>query len=524
MVGHIALNFNFLHDIAMKKKKLSNTIKFHLVYQDDTQLGSTISNKCNQTVRHLCSNIVQHHQNHGLQDVIANSRQLMEAALTSSGLSQLYDKPDRLRAQWLYPDVKLVNPVAISLEREIGEMFAQIELPSELFADLTSYLGEWQVGATPPLDPIARQLWDGLEQLGVLTTIEEQSAPNNLASATLVGHSTVRISDGNSSILFDPFLLPKSKAYPPQYQPLSIDELGKIDGVFITHSHPDHFDPGTLIRLGRDLPIFVPFVERESVLALDMVFHLEQLGFTNVHGLQWFEETHIGNIRIVALPFYGEQPTVADILNPEVRNQGNTYLVEVLDQRLVLTADSGTDYLGSIKQLAKEAYDRYGPIDTLFGGYRGFGLYPIQYLFSSIPCYLPFVPRNCWRVRQQMMGDADDLIDVAEIWDAKRIVPYSDGGAPWYWMRGLGPCLDGSQVQFMAVDPTPESVCAIASQRSGSRRDGLIASPIPICLLRPGDALAFENHQTLVHQRVWPYGDTQANQTKLNIVTQASAL
>jgi hypothetical protein len=185
----------------MIQKKLSNTIKFHLVYQDDTQFGSAITDKCNQTIRQMCSSIIQHRQNHGLQDVITHSRQLLETSLISDQFSDLYHQPDQLRKEWLYPDVNLVNPVAISLERGCGEMFAQIELPPKLFSDLTSYLGEWQQGATPPLAPLARQLWDQLDQLGALTTIDEELAPIDLGNATLVGHSTVRLSDGSSSVL-----------------------------------------------------------------------------------------------------------------------------------------------------------------------------------------------------------------------------------------------------------------------------------------------------------------------------------
>jgi L-ascorbate metabolism protein UlaG (beta-lactamase superfamily) len=499
----------------MTRKKLSNNVKFHLIYQDDTRFGSAITSQCDSTIRKLCASIIQHRQTYGLRDVIARSRELLSRVLTSNRLGELYSKPDVLLEDWLYPAADRVNPVAVDLERGVGEIVARIQLPTKLSADLAAYLGEWELGATPPLEPVARQLWDALDQLGAIAAEEKESSFANLGNATLIGHSTLRISDGISSILFDPFLLPKADAYPTNYQPLSVRELGRIDAVFITHSHPDHFDLGTLLRLSSHTPIFVPDVKRESVLAIDMAFRLRQLGFCNVYPFRWFDETQIGKIRIVALPFYGEQPTVADVLHPEVRNQGNTYLVEANSQRMVLTADSGTDSLGNIKRLAVEALERYGTIDTLFGGYRGFGLYPVQYLFSSVSRYLPFVPRNSWQVRQQMMCNVDDLIDVAEIWDAKRIIPYSDGGAPWYWMRGLGPCLDGSEVPIMAVDPTPEYVRDVAGCRTGTRRDGLIASPVSICLLRPGDSLIFEEENTRVHHCVWPYADSSVENASL---------
>lgn len=495
----------------MSRKRLSSKIKFHVVYQDDTPFGSAITNQCDVTVRTLCAPIVQHRQAHGLQDVVTRSRQLLAATLVSGGLADLYVKSDVLREDWLYPAREQVTPVAIDLEQGVGNYIARIELPSELFADLAAYLGAWERGATPPTNPIVRQLWDAFEQLGILEADNGLDPKPALEQATFIGHSTVKISDRTSSILVDPFLLPQADAYPTAYQPLSLREIGTVDAVFVTHSHPDHFDLGTLLRLGADTPIFVPNVERESVLSVDMAFRLRQLGFRQVHPIDWFEETQVGSIRIVALPFYGEQPTVGKVLHPEVRNQGNTYLVEVGDQRLVLTADSGTDHRGDAKQLAVHAFATYGAVSVLFGGYRSFGLYPIQYLFSSVSRYLPFVPQSSWRVRQQLMCDADELMDLAERWNAECVVPYSDGGAPWYWMRGLGPCLDGSEPHLMAIDPTPEFVCEVAGCRSGTRRDGLIASPVPVCLLRPGDALCWkESHTRVKPHSGWMYGSHRA--------------
>ncbi len=480
-------------------KKLSNKIRFWLVYQDDTRFGSPVTNRADQTVRDLCSNIIQHRQVYKLPNVIARSRELLAETIIPGGLAELYTQPGQLLEDWLYPVANQVKPIAIDLERNVGELVARIHLPPELFTDLASYLGDWEVGSAPPTHPIAAELWSALNTLDAFDEVDPSPVTQE-KSATFVGHSTVKISDGKTSILFDPFLLPKSDAYPPDYQPLSLQEIGRPDAVFITHSHPDHFDLGTLLRLGADTPIFVPAVERESVLAIDMAWRLRQLGFRQVRSLNWFEETIIGSIRVIALPFYGEQPTVSEVFHPEVRNQGNTYLVEVANQRIALTADSGTDYLGDVKQLAMTALERYGPIDTLFGGYRGFGLYPIQYIFSSVSRYLPFVPQKSWQVRQQTMCDVDDLIDLAEIWNAKQIVPYSDGGAPWYWMRGLGPTLDGSETHIMAVDPTPEYVCEVAARRTGTRQDGLIASPVSISLLRPSDSLVFNERSPLVHQ------------------------
>ncbi|WP_427159572.1 MBL fold metallo-hydrolase [Aliinostoc sp. HNIBRCY26] len=498
---------------SMTIRRLSNKIRFQLIYQDETKFGSAVTGQCDTTIRRYCKSIMAHRQQYGLADVVAHSRELLAATMIPGGLADLYASPGVLREDWLYPDSQAVQPVVLQLEHNIGESIATLKLSPHLLSDLASYLGEWQQGSHAPTTTVARELWDVLNDYGAL--VQEAMPATSLSShATFVGHSTLQFSDGNSSILFDPFVLPKSEVYPPNYQPLSLEELGQPDAVFITHSHPDHFDLGTLLRLGANTAIFVPEVQRESVLAIDMALRLRQLGFDNVHTLSWFEERQIGGIRVIALPFYGEQATVGEVLHPEIRNQGNTYLVEYCDRRVALTADSGRDYLGNVKELADTAKERYGSLDILFGGYRGFGLYPIQYLFSSVARYLTFVPEKIWQVRQKMMCDADDVIDVAEIWNAKRLVPYSDGGAPWFWQRGLGPCLDGSQPHIMAVDPTPDHVCQVASQRSGTRKDGAIASPVSICLLRPGDALMFSQADISVKNQSWPYVNSSGSKTR----------
>jgi len=173
-----------------------------------------------------------------------------------------------------------------------------------------------------------------------------------------------------------------------------------------------------------------------------------------------------------------------------------------------MMADSGADQLGNVKALAADALERYGPLDVLFGGYRGFRLYPVQYIFSSVSSYLTFVPERSWETRQKIMCDADDLLDVAELWQARRVVPYSDGGAPWYWMRGLGPRLDGSQAAASTNDPDPIHVREVASRRSGSEAQGHVASPVQVSVMRPGETLwlEFESNQVRHHQKSgWPY-------------------
>jgi hypothetical protein len=312
--------------------------------------------------------------------------------------------------------------------------------------------------------------------------------------------------------MIDPFFLPPSPEFPKAYQPIAACELPHPDAVFITHSHPDHFDIGSLLFFGADTPIYVPEVDRESLLSIDMSYRLQEIGFRRVHRLRWFDETIVGGFRVIALPLYGEQPTTDVVLHPEVRNAGNTYLVVNGRRSYALIADSGRDRCGAVQGLAAIARKRFGPVDVLFGGYRAFAMYPAHFLFSSISRYLLFVPPESWGVRQKIMNDADDLIDTSEIWNARATIPYADGGAPWYSKIGLGPRRDEQGVSQLnpAVDPAPEHVLTVAQSRSSSANEGLIPTPAHLKLLRPGDSLSFNEGELKLHRfcpHAWPYSD-----------------
>src|SRR6266567_987657 len=90
------------------------------------------------------------------------------------------------------------------------------------------------------------------------------------------------------------------------------------------------------------------------------------------------------------------------------------------------------------------------------------------------------------------MNDAHGLLDTAERWHARYVVPYADGGAPWYWQLGLGPRIDTNEhPENIHSDPSPEVVLRAAAWRSnfGSR---MIPSPVETLIMRPGESLDFD--------------------------------
>lgn len=170
---------------------------------------------------------------------------------------------------------------------------------------------------------------------------------------------------------------------------------------------------------------------------------------------------------------------------------------------------TGRDGAGDVRQVVARARRDLGSPDYLFVGYRGWLMYPVQLLHSSVARYLPFVPRELWGVRQQIMTTPDEAIDLAEIWGAPHLVPYADGGSPWFWQIGLGPRLDKAASANAAFDPFPERVIAAARTRTQTA-SGVQRSAVNVVLLRPGDSIASGGPQPEIARMegfAWPYGE-----------------
>lgn len=496
-------------------RRLADDVRFELEYEDDTPFGSTLGGGVDLALRRDCVAI---RQVASRAEAVRRSEELL--ALTfSRDLASRYRRPGVLREECLYPPAERVRPRALVVTRE-QRVLGSVALPESSLGELAPWISELQRGARRPNGGVGRALFDAFDACGALAEQAEPDPEALDADVVFIGHATALLGRAER-VLVDPFVLPTSGRYPPTYQPWRYGELPPLAAVAITHSHPDHFDLSTLLRLGADAPIYVPEVERESLLAIDMARRLEQLGFSRVHRLRPGQVISLGESVLRAHPFFGEQPTTGECLHPEVRNVGCTYSLESAAGRVFVIADSGRDRAGDVADLAGALRREQGEVDVLFGGYRGFALYPIQYLFSSVSRYLLFVPQPDWAARQVCMNDGDALLDTAERCGAKCTVPYADGGAPWYWERGLGPRLDGSGAPRLAIDPPPEEVLRRAAARSSSETES-IASPALVSLLRPTEGLArrgdgsFRVERAALHR--WPFGARQWHQHNVALV------
>jgi L-ascorbate metabolism protein UlaG (beta-lactamase superfamily) len=433
--------------------RLREDVELGVVYQDRTPFGSGFSGMSDALLQRTCAPLQKAVAAEGWAGIEARSHVWLEKIMGPRALGALYERPDRLREDCVYPPAELVTPVGLRVTVPRGERARTVVLPLQgsLRESLAGWLGDWQARARRPRDPAAAAVFDRLSELQAFEPARaaRQPLPDGV---TFIGHATVAVQAEGTQLLFDPYLIPPSPADPPGIRPHTACDL-RPAAMFVTHSHADHFDLATLLRFPCDTPIYVPYVPRESLLATDMALRLRELGFTAVTALPWHAEVAVGPFRVRALPFYGEQPTDGAMLHPEARNAGNTYLVEGLGRRVALVADAGADESGSTIELARRLRETVGPLDVLFGGFRAWRLQPIRYIGTSIARYLLFVPPEQRTQVQQIMNDAADFVATGMAWGARAIVPYANGGTPWFARIGLGPRGDEEHPDDVDVDP-----------------------------------------------------------------------
>ncbi|GMU59774.1 MAG: hypothetical protein AMXMBFR34_15370 [Myxococcaceae bacterium] len=409
-----------------------------------------------------------------------------------------------LRDDVLYPDPSRHVPRVLHLRRdELG-----LDVPvraqdwpvvQELFTALAQGATKAELRAFSSV-AVTRVLVEDLLSAGWL---ERHEAPPGKEDFAFVGHNTTLIRGRHGTVLVDPYFRPASRFDLPQCQPMQPRDLGRVDAVVITHSHGDHFHLGSLLQLPREVRVFVPPVERESLFSTDCALRLRQLGFSNVEALDWWATRQVGDVTVQALPFYGEQPTDGRGVYPGLFNVGSTWLIRTPKVSCAFFADSGHDARGDMREVCRRVR-REGGVDVLFCGVRGFKLKPIFFGFTTLDAFLVDVPLGALTRPQQLMADGETALSYTKALGAKGLVPCADGGAPWYWREGMGPRYPGYPGTPVAgasdwdenpdADPYPERVEAA---RGGPR----------VLLLRPGAEVEWSRSPRARHRHPfdWPF-------------------
>jgi L-ascorbate metabolism protein UlaG (beta-lactamase superfamily) len=133
-------------------------------------------------------------------------------------------------------------------------------------------------------------------------TREVEVVEQDEVGVTFIGHSSFLLQMGGKNILIDPVFAKRLVVLRRQRRPgLAVKDLPAIDVVLITHAHMDHLNLPSLRRvvrasrrLGRSAPEIVVPRGVEDLVA--------RLGFSRVHGMEWWEERVVQGLSVTMTP------------------------------------------------------------------------------------------------------------------------------------------------------------------------------------------------------------------------------
>jgi L-ascorbate metabolism protein UlaG (beta-lactamase superfamily) len=231
---------------------------------------------------------------------------------------------------------------------------------------------------------------------------------------TFLGHSTLLMQTGRSAVLVDPIVTRKMGS------PKAALEIfrARLDAICCTHSHWDHCNPETLIRLDKDVPILIPKVPRPSALNPPIVPMLERLGFTDIREVGVWEPVTVGDIEIVPAPFHGE----ADEPGAEIDHF--TYVIRTSGLTVYGGVDSYRDQWGDMRPVLERIEREFRP-DVVF--------LPVSrvvytYRDGSLNQFCRYVDEDLVPASFQYTAGPEEAAQWSQSMGAGLIVPYATFG------------------------------------------------------------------------------------------------
>ncbi|WP_426343774.1 MBL fold metallo-hydrolase [Pseudoduganella sp. R-32] len=273
------------------------------------------------------------------------------------------------RDSLLFPPRYPLDTFIVSVDERREDSFAEQYLMKmrtpegvKMVADTLLWIAGDQTDA-PPSDELIKRL----DEIGCFSEAADEA--DTIAAAFSqdgiyrLQHASLLYVHQGQSVLIDPVL--HTVGYGVGTGDLRLLIASRTcSAILISHSHGDHFEPSSLAFFPRDIPIVVPTVRRTNILTSSFVEPLKAMGFINIIEADWWSNPlNVGDIKITALPFYGEQPrSTGYVRNPELRNIGNTYLITTPTDKTWVVVDTGNEVEHKMVHVAEAIAAKFGKI------------------------------------------------------------------------------------------------------------------------------------------------------------------
>ena len=214
-------------------------------------------------------------------------------------------------------------------------------------------------------------------------------------NVTYLGHAAIMLEAGGQRILMDPWLTDPTYHgtwwhFPPLAQ--SVRDLPPIDFLYVSHEHPDHFDPPTLAQLDKNVQVLIANFGRKRFRD-----RLAAIGFRRITEIDFGDIFHCGDgLRITLIPSDRGWDDSAILLS-----DGHTNVLNVNDCHL----DEAT-----LRQVGAQQR-----IDLAFLTFTGASQYPGCFEFP--------LASKIQRWQESKRSHCEEFVNWARWLNAKRAVP-----------------------------------------------------------------------------------------------------
>jgi L-ascorbate metabolism protein UlaG (beta-lactamase superfamily) len=231
---------------------------------------------------------------------------------------------------------------------------------------------------------------------------------------TFLGHSTLLMQSERTAVLVDPIV---SRTMGSPKAALEVFRTG-LDAICCTHSHWDHCNPETLIRLDKEVTILIPKVPHPSALNPPITAMLERLGFSDIREVEIWKPVMVGDIEIVPAPFHGEPD------EPGAEIDHYTYVFRTAGLTVYGGVDSYRDAWGDMRPVLERVEREYHPNVVFLPVSR------VEYTYrdGSLNQFCHYVDEDLVAASFQYTAGPEEAAQWSQTMGAGLIVPYATFG------------------------------------------------------------------------------------------------